>query len=242
VLITAPLLSIVLWLALIAGAALVAAYTMHPPPTRDAIDHLLRQTFTSYAGLMAVTALIYLALMVAIFILLPKRGPASFASYFKPVRVSTFLLAALSGAAFAYFVLFSLGYLTVTHVVAFHVTAEEKAMTPHSAAELWYAAVGIALAAPLVEELYFRGIMLRWLADRMPLFLAAIPTALIFAAIHFRFETHAGLEGIVLTAGLFLFGLLAAFWAGRWSSVWPSFAAHAMYNFTLIALPVLLHP
>ncbi len=81
--------------------------------------------------------------------------------------------------------------------------------------------------------------LLRWLRTKMPLVIAAVPNAALFAATHFRFATHIGIEGWILTGGLFVFGLFAVAWASATRSLWPSIAAHGMYNATLIGAPLL---
>src|SRR5262249_39837605 len=156
------------------------------------------------------TILIYLSVLAAIWILLPKRGPAAFQSYFRRVSWQSLALALFSGVMFAIFIGSTLVYLAEHDVVTFHTTAGERALLPHPFIELRVGLLAIAIVGPLVEEVYFRGLFLRWLNLKMPLGLAAVPNAAVFAAIHFRFSTHAGVEGWVLTAGLFMFGLFAS--------------------------------
>jgi membrane protease YdiL (CAAX protease family) len=86
---------------------------------------------------------------------------------------------------------------------------------------------GVGLAAPVCEELFFRGAVLRGLMARLPPPTAIVVTALVFAAFHLdpvgflaRFEM-----GVV-------FGLLA--W--RSGSLWPAIAAHAANNLVSSAI------
>jgi membrane protease YdiL (CAAX protease family) len=86
---------------------------------------------------------------------------------------------------------------------------------------------GVGLAAPVCEELFFRGAIQRGLMARLPPPTAIVVTALVFAAFHLdpvgflaRFEM-----GVV-------FGLLA--W--RSGSLWPSIAAHAANNLVSSAI------
>lgn len=87
--------------------------------------------------------------------------------------------------------------------------------------ELWLIVLGVSIAAPLGEELFFRGLMQRGLELYRPAPRAIVLTAFIFSAFHLdpvglvsRFEL-----GV-------LFGLLA--WHS--GSLWPAMGAHAANN------------
>lgn len=237
VLFAAPPLAVLLLGGL--GFLAAAAMTASIRPTQLQMRQVLRALPLNYDAQMAFTILIYLSVLLAIWILLPKRGPAALQSYFQRVSWQNLVLALMSGVLFAVLTGSALVYLSDHSLVAFHTTAGERALVPRSFSDLEIGLLAIAVVGPLVEEVYFRGLFLRWLNTKMPLALAAIPNAAIFAAIHFRFSTHVGAEGWVLTAGLFGFGLFAAAWAGALRSIWPAFAAHGMYNATLISVPVL---
>jgi len=234
----APLLA-ALFLGILAGAAVAIARSVKPVSATPQIQQYLRPILTSYQGEMGVTIVIYLAVLLAIWLLLPKSGPASLQSYFPRVSIGTFVLALFSGLVFAFLVGLALSELSSHHIVTFHATKAEEALVPRTLVQLAPALLAVSVVGPFVEEVYFRGIMLRWLRSRMPLVIAAIPDAAVFAGTHFRFTTHVGIEGWVLTGGLFLFGLFAVGWAAGTRSLWPSFAAHGMYNAALIAGPLL---
>ena len=233
ILVEAPILGVVFAIAIILIGFLVAA------PSRDQFQQYARIFATSYYAQMGGTILIYAAIFVAIWLLLPKKGAASLRSYFGNVSWRTFWLALASGVGFAFLVGVSLTTLAQRHIVSFHETRAERALIPHDLSELSIALLAIAIVGPVVEEIYFRGVLLRWLRTKMPLAIAAIPNAALFAATHFRFATHIGIEGWVLTSGLFVFGLFAVAWASATRSLWPSIAAHGMYNATLIGAPLL---
>ena len=237
VLFAAPVLAFLLVGAL--GFLASVAVTFSIKPSQLQIQRVLRDLPHRYDAQMGITILIYLSVLAAIWILLPKRGPAALQSYFHRISWQSLVLALFSGVAFAVFIGSTLVYLAEHNVVTFHTTAGERALLPHRLIDLEVGLLAIAIVGPLVEEVYFRGLFLRWLNLKMPLALAAIPNAAVFAAIHFRFSTHVGAEGWVLTAGLFVFGLFASAWAGALRSIWPAFAAHGMYNATLISVPVL---
>jgi membrane protease YdiL (CAAX protease family) len=111
----------------------------------------------------------------------------------------------------------------------------------HNARQLTDAAHGLGLVvlvlvlvvgAPIVEEIFFRGLVMRSLARRIGAAWAVPVQALVFAGAH--------LEGIEFPA-LLLFGLVAGVLARRTGRLGPSIAAHMGFNaFTVFAL-VALH-
>jgi len=90
-----------------------------------------------------------------------------------------------------------------------------------STADLVVVLVGVSLAAPLGEELFFRGFMQRGLGFHVGAPRAIVITAFVFSAFH--------LDPVGLTARFelgVLFGLLA--WHA--GSIWPAMGAHAANN------------
>ena len=79
----------------------------------------------------------------------------------------------------------------------------------------------MAILAPLVEELVFRGLLYGWIAGRWGTIAAWLVSSILFAAAHVE-PAHAIL---VLPLGL-LFGWLRR----RTNSLWPSLVAHAANN------------
>lgn len=91
----------------------------------------------------------------------------------------------------------------------------------HGPAALFIGLALLAVLAPLVEELIFRGLLYGWLAARWGAGVAVIGSSVAFAAAHVEL-VHAVL---VLPLGL-VFGWL------RWrsGSLWPSLVAHMANN------------
>ena len=232
-LIASPVLGVALALVAVVLIAFLAA------PAHVTVAQYVRTFSANYYAQMATNILIYVAVFLAIWLLLPRRSEASLRSYFPSVSGPTVWLALASGVGFAIVIAVVLTVLAESHAVSFHETPAERALIPHNLPEFALALVAIAIVGPIVEEVYFRGILLRWLRAKMPRAIAAVPNAALFAATHFRFATHIGIEGLVLTAGLFVFGLFAVAWASATKSLWPSIAAHGMYNATLIGAPFL---
>ncbi len=89
-----------------------------------------------------------------------------------------------------------------------------------------------ALFAPLVEELFFRGVLLAHLLPRLGLPLALFASSVVFAAVHPQ-----GLAGLpALTAIGIVLGAIRC-WRG---SLIAPITAHAMHNGTLMVLLVLI--
>jgi hypothetical protein len=79
----------------------------------------------------------------------------------------------------------------------------------------------LAIGAPIVEETFFRGLVLRGLLGRLPVPLAIIVSALAFALAHFE---------AVQFAGLAVFGVILGLLAWRTGRLGPGIAAHAGFN------------
>jgi uncharacterized protein len=89
---------------------------------------------------------------------------------------------------------------------------------------------GLILVAPVLEELLFRGIILRGLLSRYKPWQAILASALIFGAAHMNLYQFvgAGLMGLVL-GWLYL----------RFRSTFPCILLHGAYNGTLLMLSIL---
>jgi membrane protease YdiL (CAAX protease family) len=81
------------------------------------------------------------------------------------------------------------------------------------------------LTVPLLEELLFRGVLLSWLATRVPFPAAALLSSVAFGAIH-----GAGILWATL-AGLAICELIR-----RTGSLWPGVALHIAHNFAMLLL------
>ncbi|MEY2432330.1 MAG: protease family protein [Acidimicrobiaceae bacterium] len=87
----------------------------------------------------------------------------------------------------------------------------------------------VVVAAPIVEEIFFRGLVLRSIERRMGTRWAIVTSSALFGAAHF--------EALQFPA-LFLFGLVAATLATRTSRLGPGIWAHVAFN--LVAVSALL--
>jgi membrane protease YdiL (CAAX protease family) len=73
----------------------------------------------------------------------------------------------------------------------------------------------------MVEELFFRGLVLRSLLGRTPVPVALVGSALLFALAHFEAAQFAGLAA---------FGVVLAVLAWRTGRLTPGIGAHAAFN------------
>ena len=107
---------------------------------------------------------------------------------------------------------------------------EASAPSPGSRAFLWFALLAV-VAAPLVEEFVFRGVLLAGLRRSLPLRWAVPASAVLFAIIHppARFVAVFGL------------GMAAAAARVRTGSLLAAMTAHAVYNAAVVGLAALAH-
>lgn len=94
----------------------------------------------------------------------------------------------------------------------------------------WLIIAIVVLGAPVAEELFFRGLLLRSLARRFSDRVAVVVSAVLFAATHFK---------VLPFPGLLVVGLLFAYLTKRSGRLGPAIVAHAAFNAsTVVALSV----
>jgi membrane protease YdiL (CAAX protease family) len=102
----------------------------------------------------------------------------------------------------------------------------------HTAAAASVILLFLAIGAPLVEELFFRGLLLRSLLGRVPAPAAVFITAVLFGLAHFE---------AVQFAGLAVFGLVVGYLAWRTGRLGPSIGAHMAFNAAAVLSVVHFH-
>lgn len=116
--------------------------------------------------------------------------------------------------------------LTDTDSEALSKPAKELASGAQSLWSWALFAVLVGLVAPVVEELFFRGLMLRSLSKRgMGQLAAILISAAIFAGLHFE---------LLQLPGLFVFGLVLASLTVLTGRLGPSIFAHIGFNSTTV--------
>jgi hypothetical protein len=109
------------------------------------------------------------------------------------------------------------------------VTEGNVSLHGRSAAQIVVLFVVAIVVAPPVEELLFRGLLLRTAMRRMPFWPAALLSSVCFAALHL-YEVHSVPAATLLFVSVFVFGLgqcLLVRFTGRLN---PGIAAHAVSN------------
>lgn len=95
--------------------------------------------------------------------------------------------------------------------------------------------------SPLLEEILFRGLVMKELLNLLPVTFANLLTSLLFAAIHLPYWLSHGGYTPALAAnvvGVFLFSLLAGWVFAKSGSVWPPTVAHVLNNLVSALLVV----
>lgn len=235
VVLAAPILGVMLF-ALLLGAVIAMYAASHGAHDLAGIRDAAMKLFRGYFVAMGISDAFYLCLFSAIWLLLPKRGPASLASYFPRPSRAAIVVAVLVGFAMAAGVGPALYFLANYFHFDLQPTPGEMMLQPKNLTQLLAVLTAGAAVAPLVEEVYFRGILLRWLRKWVWLPLAILISAAIFAVAHGRFVTHGGLAGVFVTAALAVPGIVLALFAVRTKSLWPGVIVHATYNGLLLSL------
>jgi len=110
--------------------------------------------------------------------------------------------------------------------------AQKETAAAHGSAEVVVLILFLVIGAPLVEELFFRGLLLRSLLARTVPVIAIPLSAVLFGLAHFE---------ALQFAGLCLFGVALALLAYRFDRLGPSFGAHMAFNAAAVATLVNFH-
>jgi membrane protease YdiL (CAAX protease family) len=182
---------------------------------------------------LAVAATFYLALLLVMRSLAKRRGRALCVSHLPSIGLRPVLFAALSGISLGIYLIGIFG-LSLTSLFRNHPMPHEVLPLPQSFGQLMAFGLVAVLIAPLTEELYWRGLVLDCLQQKVAPCVSAAITALLFSLSHFLFLIQPGIFGWMATAGITGLGLLAAFWVQYTRSLRPAIAAHASYNATIV--------
>lgn len=114
-------------------------------------------------------------------------------------------------------------------------TSSMRGHEPRTALEYVVALVEISVAAPLVEELFFRGFVLDWLRQKMPVWRAAAVSSLIFSLAHGTLVHFPGVQGVWYVFQLWGDGMVMSYWAIHTGSLRPGVVFHATSNAILVS-------
>jgi membrane protease YdiL (CAAX protease family) len=99
--------------------------------------------------------------------------------------------------------------------------ARELSDRAHGAGGVALLVIVVVIAAPIVEEIFFRGLVLRSLERRMGTALAIVASSFIFGLTHFE---------LLQLPALFLFGVVAALLVQRTGRLGTAMCAHLAFN------------
>jgi membrane protease YdiL (CAAX protease family) len=125
-----------------------------------------------------------------------------------------------------------IGYLRAMHACGRQVAPQPEllqvAASGVATPGFWVAALVIVVAAPLAEEIVFRGYLLGFLLMVMPRWPAQLAAAAAFGWVH----------GIDYMLPIALLGLLFGWLRERYGAMWPSVVAHMLHNGLTLTLAV----
>lgn len=223
---------------LLCGVLATAVMTaLHQSP--DAIQKAIPALTKNSVSINVLTAGYYVVLLYFVWRIAQRVAEPSLVARYRPVPLSAVGLGVGAGFLLALSFLVLNAYLIHNNVIHLQPTKSEALMHPASPGELPVAILAVGLIAPFTEELYFRGLLLSWLKQKMPAAAAVVVSAALFALVHFKFAAHAGIGGWYLTAVIASLGVINALVAMRSGSLWAPFGVHAAYNITLVSAPVL---
>ena len=166
--------------------------------------------------------------LVAVAFLVPRSGALTAPG---ELGLRRSLIPPLRPAALAY-----LAYIACALVIAVAIQPEQEDVTEqlgYGESALANVAVGLLVvgAAPITEELFFRGFMFAGLRRRLPFAAAAAISAGLWGLFHY---TGPGTLGVVLQ--LAAFGIILGWLYERTGSIWPPIAVHALNNAIAFAI------
>jgi membrane protease YdiL (CAAX protease family) len=177
----APVQSSLVWLALVMIAfitglpALIQAGLVQNSPSTGV--RLLREPWI--LQLLTITA--DLVLLFYLWRIARRVSEAALIARFRSVRRTLLLLAMLGGAALAVGTIFGSAWLVAQKLIVFHPVPGESLITPGPPWQILVSFLAVGIVAPLVEEFYFRGILLSWIARKATVYAAIPASALVFA-------------------------------------------------------------
>lgn len=200
---------------------------------RDDVTAFLESQASTPLAVYGIEIAIYLCMVLVMLGFLAARGYRLRSAYFGAVRPLVALAAIVTGLLAAALAMYVLSLLPAG--IQQLLVEQSELLMPKTPLETAVVFVMAVLLAPLVEELYFRGTVLRVLCARFPFIVAALVTSLFFSLMHGHLFILPGLGGWVLTGVLFIVGLLLAFWARLSGSLGAPVLMHAAYNAALFA-------
>lgn len=119
-------------------------------------------------------------------------------------------------------------------IIGFETVVGQKILSFAVSFQFTIANALFSFASPFIEEILFRGLILKELSRLLPKWGANLLTSLLFVGIHLPFWlSHGGVTQAMVanSVGVFIFSLVAGWLYQRSASVWPPTLAHIANNF-----------
>ena len=176
-------------------------------------------------------SVIFNAAIVLVLVLMGRRAGLDWDRLFGPSpphmnwRLATVALplAALTYGTF-YLLWAPLSLFAPTFVQSYALEGMPELLSPGNPGRLFLEVVAIAVLAPVVEEILFRGILLHRWAARWGTTTGVVVSSALFAILHIEFIGH------------FIFGVTMAALYVKTRSLWAPIAAHVLNNSLVMAL------
>jgi membrane protease YdiL (CAAX protease family) len=146
---------------------------------------------------------------------------ADYGIWFRPVDVLGLGIGALCSLVLIRLVYLPLEAIWPATFSEDRLTENAEDLVARADGSTWLVVVVVVIGAPIVEELFYRGLLQRSLAARYREGLVVVAVAAVFAIVHFRPVEIPGLFAIGLVFGI------AAVWTGR---LGMAIAIHAGFN------------
>ena len=199
-------------------------------------DILLIWAGKEYVG-QALMIFLYVIVILMAIMLFYFRGRSISKAYFAPIGWQAEVLAVVVGVVTALAVLYLMSIMPADAQRQFE--EQELRLIPSDPLAIVLLLILAIVMAPLAEEIYFRGIMLRVLKRHLPIAAAVVVSSCLFSLIHGHLFILTGVAAWVITGLLFLVGVLLAMAAGWAGSLRAAAILHMSYNAIMLG-PVAL--
>lgn len=86
------------------------------------------------------------------------------------------------------------------------------------------------IVAPIVEEITFRGVLLKYIEDKTNIFVAIILTSVLFSLVHLFNGKLVGVDFYLLIIAGTIAGIMYGIASYKYSSIWASISLHMFWN------------
>ncbi|MGY0411926.1 CPBP family intramembrane glutamic endopeptidase [Staphylococcus sp. mip270_02] len=186
---------------------------------------ILWHMFSLYTLEYLLHGLTYLIVAIGLVNLLVKKGLKNTLSYYRVTTFKIYPLCLILGLVLpiivitVYFVFIS-GDIIVTQF------ASEKEYIEMIISVLFISGI----VAPIVEEIIFRGVLLKYIEDKTNILVAIISTSVLFSLVHLFNGKLVGLDFYLLIIAGTIAGMMYGIACYNYSSIWASISLHMFWN------------